>query len=84
MTILPKKKSSAPKADRESAGGAIVDSVPFSPRGLSQSQVRHTFFCIIKYFIFMMADHLFTFIELIAIFHFVSFDFCLLKMNFDR
>ena len=36
MTILPKKKSSQPKSDRDSAGG--VDS--FTSRGLPQNQVR--------------------------------------------
>jgi len=36
MTILPKKKSSQAKSDRDSSGG--VDSVPFPPRGLPSSQ----------------------------------------------
>ena len=37
MTILPKKKSSQPKPDRDSAGG--VDG--FTSRGLPQNQVCH-------------------------------------------
>ena len=40
MTILPKKKSSQQsKADRDGADRG-VDSVQYSPRGLSQNQVR--------------------------------------------
>ena len=38
MTILPKKKSSQPKSDRD---GAAVDPVQFPPRGLPQNQVRN-------------------------------------------
>ena len=38
MTILPKKKSSQAKADRDNPGG--VDPVAFPPRGLPPTQVR--------------------------------------------
>ena len=43
MTILPKKKSSQQsKSDRDGADRG-VDSVQYSPRGLSQNQVRFFF-----------------------------------------
>ena len=43
MTILPKKKSSSQsKSDRDGADRG-VDSVQYSPRGLSQNQVRFFF-----------------------------------------
>ena len=41
MTILPKKKSSQAKADRDNPGG--VDPVAFPPRGLPPTQVRFFF-----------------------------------------
>lgn len=41
MTILPKKKSSTAKNDRDPS--VVVDSVPFPPRALAQNQVRNFF-----------------------------------------
>ena len=60
MTILPKKKSSSQsKSDRDGADRG-VDSVQYSPRGLSQNQVRFFFqwpnpLCLIHH-----GRHLFT------------------------
>ena len=56
MTILPKKKSSSQsKSDRDGADRG-VDSVQYSPRGLSQNQVRFFFLGQTHYVWFIMAD----------------------------
>ena len=68
MTILPKKKSSQPKPDRDGAGG--VDSVQYSPRGLSQNQVWF-FLCVC---VFSGQTH--------YVWFFIMADFCLQHLVF--
>ena len=70
MTILPKKKSSQQsKSDRDGADRG-VDSVQYSPRGLSQNQVR--FFFLAKPIMFDSSWPTFVYTWYFQTLHFLS------------